>query len=86
MSNVIKLFKPNSERVKYLRRWFFEQLGETKAPTTALMAVRCTQVGTVETDCLAIEPEHAAAMIPEIRKTLIELEAFVARSGGWCTP
>ncbi|MBP8019478.1 MAG: hypothetical protein KAY82_05525, partial [Hylemonella sp.] len=56
-------------------------LGETKAPTTALMAVRCTQCGMIETDCLAIEPEHAAQMIPEIRKTLIELERFVARSG-----
>lgn len=81
MSNVIKLFKPSSDRVNYLRAWFFRQIGDIKNPTTALFAVRCTEGCTIETECLAIEPEHAAQMIPEIRKTLIELERFVARSG-----
>ena len=77
MSNIHQLHLPHPERPAQLRRWFVEQ---SERASVAAVTVAVTAAGTVTTKGCAIEPEHAVAMLGELRALMVRLEGFVVES------
>lgn len=76
MTNVLPLFQPSNARIDLIRTWHQRQA--VRADSVATLNVSITADGKVHCQALAIEPEHAAAMLDELRAAVARLECFAS--------
>lgn len=82
MSNVHALFQPSTERIELIRSW--HQTQAKQADSVATLNVSITADGQIRTQALAIEPEHAVAMLSELKAAVARLERFVGEFAPAC--
>ncbi len=75
MSNITELFKPSQKRIAQVRQWFRDQSTQTEHEFSCAVAVFVTCDGLIVTKGVAIEPEHAASLIPALREVIARMES-----------
>lgn len=78
VESAIDLYPPHPERIQALRRWHIEQATCEDAPVAA-MHVMVTASCKIQSTALAIEPAHAAAMLPALTEALRQVQEFAAK-------
>ena len=73
--NVIKLHQPPPSRIKRIREWHASQVDQEHV---ALVSIAITADNTIKSTGLAIEPSHAAALLPELVKVIGQLAIMAA--------
>ncbi len=72
---VIPVHRDRAERI---RRWHADQAHEAASPV-AMLSIQITDRGQICSQALAIEPEHAAAMLDELSAIMTTLRAIASR-------
>lgn len=82
MSKIVNLFGINQERVAKIRQWHQKQANmHSGSESVATLNISITAAGEIQSAGVAIEPEHALIMLPELERLAAMLRDHVEVHG-----
>lgn len=68
----------SAERIEHIKRWHLRQAISPEHTQVAALHLAITSDAQVHVACVAIEPEHAQALLRQLNQVRAQLQAFVS--------